>query len=67
MADVAYKKNKFGTPFLAIVITFFVGMAFIFFRRLLIHTTELKCFEALEENLKTNGKLRIIKPWSVKK
>jgi hypothetical protein len=62
MADVAYSKNKFGTPMLALTMAFFAGLALLFGQRFLIGITQNKCYESLNEHLRVIGKIRKIKP-----
>lgn len=62
MADIAYSKYRFGTPVMALFITFVLGAILLQVRRFLIEITSTKCYEKVSEHLEANGKLRKIKP-----
>lgn len=62
MADIAYSKNKVGTPTVALVITFIFGVILLQVRRKFMQLTSNKCYDVVNENLKASGKIRNIKP-----
>ena len=62
MADIAYSKYRFGTPALALVITFILGVVLLQVRRFLMQFGTNKCYTSVTEHLQAQGKIRKIKP-----
>lgn len=62
IADIAYANNKAGTPFIALVMVFFVGMIMYFGRIALLQVTETGLFNAVKDQLEKAGQLRVVHP-----
>lgn len=62
MADIAYSRDRMGTPLVALMMTFVAGLMLVLMKRLFFQVTEEKIYQTLVKNLEGLGKIRSVNP-----
>lgn len=64
IADIAYAKNKTGTPIIALLMVFIMGMILYFGRLALLQVAEKGVVDTVKTHLNESGQLRLVRPIS---